>query len=126
MRLLFSLMTSLVMGVTLIAGMAVVPGPTAKADISFGLGSSYIDVPFNYEAVATDYVVSTLGYPQARIKNVQLIAIRRGQFEDRIARVQAVVRFDTPVAATAQGDPVGAIVVIMRRSGSVVSHFEQR
>jgi hypothetical protein len=57
---------------------------------------------------------------------VQLLAIRRGRVEDIITRVQAVVRFDGPVVNRKGEAGPAAVVVIMRRSGSVVSHFDQR
>jgi len=88
----------------------------ANAGISFSLRDNYIDVPFDYKQQARDYMVNELGYAPAALGNIQLLAIRRSQFEDIITRVQAIVRFK---------QQPGSVVVVMRRSGSVITHFNQ-
>ena len=122
MPLILSLVASLLVALSLNLGTAA----KAEAGISFGLGSDYINLPHDFEAEAIDYVVDELGYPADRIGNVQLLAIRRGRVEDIITRVQAVVRFNGPVVNRKGEAGPAAVVVIMRRSGSVVSHFDQR
>ena len=122
MPLILSLIASVLVALTL----SMATTQRAEAGISFGLGSDYINLPHDFEAEAVNYVVNELGYPANRIGNAQLLAIRRGRVEDIITRVQAVVRFNGPVVDKNGEAGPGAVVVIMRRSGSVVSHFDQR
>lgn len=124
--LLVALIVSLTLSLPLTLPFGLVTLHKAEAGISFGLGSDYINLPHDFEAEAIHYVVNELGYPADRIGNVQLLAIRRGRVEDIITRVQAVVRFNGPVVDRNGDAGPGAVVVIMRRSGSVVSHFDQR
>lgn len=106
--------TTLMLG--LACALIVLMPVTAKAGISFGLRDNYIDVPFDYKQQARDYMVNELKYDPATLGNIQLLAIRRSQFEDIITRVQAIVRFK---------QQPGSVVVVMRRSGSVITHFNQ-
>lgn len=92
------------------------PALAQEGGIRFGQHDSYIDVPYDYEQVARDYVVEELGFVPAAIGDIQLLAIRRNSVEDIVERVQAIVRFK---------QQPGSVVVVMRRSGSVITHFEQ-
>ena len=92
------------------------PALAQEGGIRFGQHDSYIDVPSDYKQVARDYVVEDLGFVPAAIGDIQLLAIRRNSVEDIVERVQAIVRFK---------QQPGSVVVVMRRSGAVITHFEQ-
>ncbi|MBV6633957.1 MAG: hypothetical protein KI792_13105 [Alphaproteobacteria bacterium] len=94
----------------------------ARADISLNIGSGdhYVDVPFDYKTVAVNYAVGELGINQQRIQSVQIVTIRQGRFHDQVTRIQAVIKLRGNL-----GGPEEHLVVVMRRSGSVVTHFTQ-